>query len=158
MRNAILMILLVLGLGAPVFGQEAEKPEKSETEQPTGTDDKEGDKEDKEGTEEKAAEEDKQKMTAEGEKLYKDAERIYARYYEIILKKFKANEPYKTEDVWNDAVKAAKNAEYKDGEEFQKALQAMQRKDRVFKKKLRELMVKKAREYADAIAEDSKKD
>jgi hypothetical protein len=139
------MILLMLGFGAPVFAQETEKPkeEAAETDKPEG----EGEAE---------AAEDKQKMTDEGEKLFKDVERIYAKYYDILLEKFKANEPYKAEDVWNTAIKEAKNAKYKDAEEFQKALQAMQRKDRVFKKKLRELMVNKAKEYAEAIEEATK--
>lgn len=154
MRNVILMLLLVFGVGAPAFAQEAGKPEKeakkkeSETDKSETEENGEAEKEDDKDEEE---DKDKNKMTAAGETLYKDVVIIYDKYYATLLEKFKDNEPYKSADVWNEAVKEAKNAKFKDREEFEKSVLAMQRKDRAFKKKLQALMVKKAKEYAAAI-------
>lgn len=138
MSRNVLILLIALALGAPLFGQEPKD---------TDGDTKEAEDQD----EEKELEKPERKMSEAGKKLFEDCERSYGKYYEIVLEKFKANEAYKADDVWNEAVKEAKNAEYKDGKAFQTAIENMQGKDRVFKKKLRELVLKMAKENAEAI-------
>ena len=142
MRTLLMMILLV-AVATPVFAQDAEKP-----------------KEDKPAAEKTDGEAKKREMTEEGKSLFADVEKVYAKYYEILLAKFKDNETYKTDDVWNEAVKEASNAKYKDGKEFHDAITNMKRKDRLFKKKVQELTTKSAEDFAEAVkkwTEDEKK-
>jgi hypothetical protein len=90
-------------------------------------------------------------MSAEGKTLYADVELVFKKYYALVFEKVKANEQYKAEDVWNEAVKEAVNAKYKDSAEFHKAVTAMKRKDRVFKKDVLDLTTRLAKENAEAI-------
>ena len=129
----LLMLALTLVCGAPLFAQDTppKEPEKIE-----------GEDKDKE---------EKREMSAEAKTLYEDVERVFKKYYEMVFEKVKANEQYKAEDVWNEAVKAAENAKYKDSDEFQKALTAMKRKDRVFRKDVLDLTTRLAKENTEAI-------
>lgn len=90
-------------------------------------------------------------MTDEGKKLFADFERVYKKYYELVLAKTKSNETYKAASVWDEAVKEAQNAKYEDHAAFSKAVQAMARKDRVFKKKRVESMNKLAKDHAEKV-------
>lgn len=143
--RTLLMMILALAAATPAFAQDADKP-----------------KEDKPAAEKPAAdkpengEAKKREMTDEGKLLFADVEKVYAKYYEILLAKFKDNETYKTDDVWNEAVKEAKNAKYKDGKEFHDAITNMKRKDRVFKKKVQDLTTKSAEDFAEAVEEWTK--
>jgi uncharacterized protein YdeI (BOF family) len=139
--RTFLMLILALAAGAPLFAQEETKKEEPAKEEPA----KEGEKE-----------EAKREMTEEGKKLYSDVEIVFAKYYEIVLAKVKANEQYKSDDVWNEAVKEAKNAKYKDSVEFHDAITKMKRADRAFKKDVLELTTRLAKENAAAIEEWSK--
>ncbi len=153
MGRNVLVMLFILALGAPLFAQDAKETEKPADD----TKESEAEQGETDDGEKEEAKKPERKMTDAGKKLFEDCERCYTKYYEILLKKFKADESYKAEDIWNDAVKEAKNAEYKDGNAFKKAMEEMQRKDRVFKKKLSELMVKKANENAEAIKKWTRK-
>jgi hypothetical protein len=143
--RTFLMLILALAVGAPLFAQDATKKEEPAKEEPAKEDVKEGEKE-----------EAKREMTEEGKKLYSDVEIVFAKYYEIVLAKVKANEQYKSDDVWNEAVKEAKNAKYKDSVEFHEAITKMKRADRAFKKDVLELTTRLAKENAAAIEEWSK--
>jgi hypothetical protein len=135
--RTFLTVLLALALCAPLFAQDAEKPpEPPKEEKAEGEDVKEPQK---------------REMSEEAKTLFADVERVFKKYYEILLAKVKANEPYKADDVWNEAVKEAKNAKYKDSTEFHDAITNMKRKDRVFKKKVLELTTRLAKEYAEAV-------
>jgi hypothetical protein len=90
-------------------------------------------------------------MTEAGKLLFDDVKRVYGRYYAAILQKARDNEAYKAEDVWNDAVKAATNAEYKDRTEFQRAITDMRASDRVFRREVTALTNKLAQEHAEAV-------
>ncbi|MEZ5992631.1 MAG: hypothetical protein R3E76_09790 [Planctomycetota bacterium] len=134
----ILMMVLALAFSAPLFAQEDTK--------------KDGEEPAKEGEKEAP----KREITAEGKSLFEDVERVFAKYYETVLAKVKANEPYKADDVWAEAIKEAKNAKYKDAESFHKAITDMKRKDRVFKKDVLDLTTRLAKENAEAIEKWSK--
>ncbi|MCB9894893.1 MAG: hypothetical protein H6839_10620 [Planctomycetes bacterium] len=139
-----LMMALTLALSAPAFAQETKKEE---------TPSKEGEtvKDDAEGKDVK-----KREMTAEGKSLYEDVERVYKKYYELVLAKVKSNEQYKADDVWAEAVKEAKNAKYKDMAEFSDAIVKMKQKDREFKKQVNSLMDDSAKKFAEDVKEWSK--
>ncbi|MCG3183384.1 MAG: hypothetical protein ICCCNLDF_01481 [Planctomycetes bacterium] len=138
--RTLLTMLLALAFCAPLFAQEAEKPPEPPKEE-KGEDVKEPQK---------------REMSEEGKTLFADVERVFKKYYEIVLAKVKANEPYKADDVWNEAVKEAKNAKYKDSTEFHDAITNMKRKDRVFKKDVLDLTTRLAKENAEAIEKWSK--
>lgn len=102
----------------------------------------------------KAAEEgkdEKREMGEEAKKLFADVKLVYAKYYEILLAKTKGNEAYKVEEVWETAIKEAKNATYKDLKAWEAAVVDMKKKDRVFKKEFVELVNKLANEHAEAV-------
>ena len=130
----LMTFLIALALGAPAFAQEVPPPP------PPKEDEKKEEKKDEEP-----------KMSEEGQKLFADVKLVYAKYYEIILAKTKANEEYKAEDVWETAVKEAKNTKYKDRAEFHDAVAKMKAKDRLFRKDVNELITKHAKEYAEAV-------
>ncbi|MBZ0134814.1 MAG: hypothetical protein K8I27_00410 [Planctomycetes bacterium] len=132
--RTLMMMILALAVAAPAFAQEAEKP-----------------KEDKPVEKPDDGEVKKREMTEEGKLLFADVEKVYAKYYEILLAKFKDNETYKTDDVWNEAVKEAKNGKYKDGKEFHDAITNMKRTDRVFKKAVQDHTTKSAEDFAEAV-------
>lgn len=134
--KTMLMMILALVVATPAFAQEGEKP-----------------KEDKpvEKPAEDKPEEKKREMTEEGKLLFADVEKVYAKYYEILLAKFKDNETYKTDDVWNEAVKEANNAKYKDGKEFHDAMATMKTKDRMFKKAVQKLVEESAEKFAEDV-------
>ena len=92
--RTLLTMLLALAFCAPLFAQEAEKPPEPPKEE-KGEDVKEPQK---------------REMSEEGKTLFADVERVFKKYYATVLAKVKANEPYKADDVWNEAVKEAKNA------------------------------------------------
>ena len=139
----ILMMVLALAFSAPLFAQEdTPKDPKKDSAEPAKD---EGEKETP-----------KREITAEGKSLFEDVERVFAKYYETVLAKVKANEPYKADDVWAEAIKEAKNAKYKDAESFHKAITDMKRKDRVFKKDVLDLTTRLAKENAEAIEKWSK--
>jgi biopolymer transport protein ExbD len=134
--RTFLMMLLAFAISAPLFAQETKKEEPAKEEK----------------KEEPAKEEEpKREMTEDGKKLYADFELVNAKYYEIVLAKVKANEPYKSDEVWNEAVKEAKNAKYKDGTEFHDAITKMKAKDRAFKKDVNALSNKSAKDFATAV-------
>jgi biopolymer transport protein ExbD len=140
MRTLTLLMLALL-VAAPLSAQETEKPAPDKTEEKGA---------------EKADEPKKREMSDDGKLLFADVQRVYKKYYAIVLEKYKANEQYKTDDVWNEAVKEAKEAEYKDGTAFHDAITEMKRKDRVFKKEVQTLAEKLAKENAEAIEKWSK--
>ena len=114
--TTILMMVLALGFTAPMFAQDTKKEDPKETK-----------KEDAPAKEDEAAKDEgkdaqKREMTEAGKSLFEDVERVYKKYYELVLAKVKANEPYKADDVWADAVKESKNAKYKDMAEFSDTL------------------------------------
>jgi len=129
-----LMMILAMLVATPAFAQEAEPP-----------------KEDKPVEKPAEGEAKKREMTDAGKLLFADVEKVYAKYYQILLSKFKDNEAYKTDDVWNEAVKEASNAKYKDGKEFHDAMTEMKRTDRLFKKKVQDLTTKSAEDFAEAV-------
>ena len=143
--RTFLMMILALAASAPLFAQDETKKEEPAKEEPA----KEGEKDD-------TKEEAKREMTEEGKKLYADVEVVFAKYYEIVLAKVKANEQYKADDVWAEAVKEAANTKYKDSTEFHDAITKMKRTDRAFKKDVLELTTRLAKENAAAIEEWSK--
>ena len=135
----ILMLALMLVCSLPLLAQE-DTPPKEEKKEEEKKDDTKDD-----------AKEGQREMSAEGKSLYVDVELVFKKYYALVFEKVKANEQYKAEDVWNEAVKEAANAKYKDSEEFHKAVTAMKRKDRVFKKDMLDLTTRLAKENAEAI-------
>lgn len=145
MRMKILMLILALAFSGPLFAQDTKKEDPKKDD---GTEEPAKDEGEKEAP--------KRELSAEGKKLFEDVERVYAKYYEAVLAKVKANEPYKSDDVWAEAVKEAKNAKYKDSEAFHKAITDMKRKDRVFKKDVLDLTTRLAKENAEAIEKWSK--
>jgi len=90
-------------------------------------------------------------MSAEGQKLFDDVQRVYDEYYRILFEKTTTREPYKADDVWDAAVKKAENAKYKDRTEFHDAVTKMKTADRIFKKKLNELVTTKASDHAEKV-------
>ena len=143
MRMKILMLVLALAVSAPLFAQDdTKKDDEKKTEKPAA---EEGEKEAP-----------KREMTEDGKKLYADVKLVYAKFYELALAKVKANEAYKSDDIWAEAIKEAKNAKYKDAESFHKAITDMKRKDRVFKKDVLDLTTRLAKENAEAIEKWSK--
>ena len=148
--TTILMMVLALGFTAPMFAQDTKKEDPKETK-----------KEDAPAKEDEAAKDEgkdaqKREMTEAGKSLFEDVERVYKKYYELVLAKVKANEPYKADDVWADAVKESKNAKYKDMAEFSDAIVKMKQKDREFKKQLNSLMDDSAKKFAEDVKEWSK--
>jgi phage I-like protein len=91
------------------------------------------------------------KMSEAAQKLYDDVEIVYAKYYEILLAKIKANEAYKADEVWETAVKEAKNAKYEDHAEFHRAITRMKTADRIFRREVNELITKLANDHAEAV-------
>jgi hypothetical protein len=144
--TTILMMILSLALTAPLFAQDTKKEDPKKEEAPARDDETKKD--------DKAAQ--KREMTAEGKTLFEDVERVYKKYYELVLAKVKTNEPYKADDVWAEAVKEAKNAKYKDMAEFSAAIVKMKQKDREFKKEVNKLMDESAKKFAADVKEWSK--
>lgn len=89
----------------------------------------------------------KREITGEGQKLLDDVKLVYSKYYAIVLEKTRANESYKATEVWDTAVKEARNAKYKDSKEWSDAIGAMKRKDKVFQKEVAEYIALKAEEH-----------
>ncbi len=133
-------MLLGLALGAPVFAQDAD-PKK---EDPKKEEKKEEKKDEKKDFEEPP-------MTAAGQNLYDDVVRVYDEYYRILFEKTVNNEVYKADEVWDTAVKKAENAKYKDRTEFHDAITKMKAADRIFKKKVLDLINKKANDHAEKV-------
>ncbi|RIK62216.1 MAG: hypothetical protein DCC64_10725 [Planctomycetota bacterium] len=142
MKN-VCLLLLACCLGAPLFAQD-DKPK----DPPKTTEKPQGEK-DAEKTAEKKAEEDK--MTEAGQKLFEDFERVWKKYYEIKLDSIKQNRQVNLDDDWNTAVKEAKNGTYKDFKEFDAAITAMQKADKVFARKFTETSNRLAKEHAAAV-------
>lgn len=142
MKNLMTM-LLALALGAPAFAQET-------TPKPAAAD-KPVEKPDAKAEGDKPAP--KREMTDGGAKLYEDVERIYAKYYELVLDATKKDKDYDADETWNTAVKEAKNAVYKDNKEFFDAFAKMQKADKVFKEKSTKLVNDLAAAHAKAIAD-----
>ncbi|MCF6228462.1 MAG: hypothetical protein L3J82_07375 [Planctomycetes bacterium] len=108
---------------------------------------------------EKPAEAEKPKkpeLTDAGKKLLVDFKRVYSKYYEILLKRIKDGQEYDSNDVWDTAIKEAKNTEYKDRTEFFDAIRKMKKKDRLFKKTSSSLINKYAKDHAAAVKEINK--
>ncbi|MCC6466651.1 MAG: hypothetical protein IT463_15020 [Planctomycetes bacterium] len=137
------MVIVAL-LGAPLAAQEAAP-------QPAagGSTERKADAEAPKAAEE--AKDEKREMGDEAKKLFADVKLVYAKYYEILLAKTKGNEAYKVEEVWETAIKEAKNATYKDLKAWEVAVVDMKKKDRVFKKEFVELVNKLANEHAEAV-------
>ncbi|MBE7492675.1 MAG: hypothetical protein HS108_13100 [Planctomycetes bacterium] len=136
--KTILTMLAAAVLAVPLFAQDAPKEPAKET----------------------AKEAPKAEITEEGRKLLEDVKRVYAKYYEIVLAKIKADESYKAEEVWDTAVKEAKNAAYKDSKEWSEAVLKMKKADRVFSREMNDFVNKTAKEHAEAVrkwAEESQK-
>lgn len=93
----------------------------------------------------------KPQITPEGEKLLEDIKRVYAKYYELVLAKIKADQSYKADEVWDAAVKEAKNATYKDSKEWTEAVLKMKKADKVFSRLMTEYVNKAAKEHAEAV-------
>lgn len=130
----MMMMLLALMAATPLAAQD------------TGTGPAEG----KEG-EKEAEKEEKPKITEAGAKLLEDVNMVYDKYYAILLDKTKAGESYSSDEVWDTAVKEARNAKYKDRKEFHAAITAMQRTDRVFRKEMQAVSTAKAKSFAEAV-------
>ena len=143
---AIIVFGLALLVGGSLAAQadDAKKTEKPKAEKP-------------EAKKEAKPVKPRNQLSDAGKTLFEDCERIYKKYYAVVLKKTKTNEDYKAVEVWNDAVKEAKNAKYKDSKEWSTEVLKMQRKDRAFKKKIRDLMNRLSRENRKAIEEWAKK-
>jgi hypothetical protein len=92
-------------------------------------------------------------ITEEGQKLLDDMARVYKKWSEIVLKKIKDNTEYKSSEVWDQAVKEAQNAKYKNSKEFFDAVAAMQNNDATFKKKSTELVNKATADHQKAVKE-----
>jgi disulfide oxidoreductase YuzD len=133
-------MLLALALGAPVFAQDPD-PKKDD---PKKDEKKEEKKDEKKDFEEPP-------MTAAGQNLYDDVVRVYDEYYRILFDKTVNNEVYKADEVWDAAVKKAENAKYKDRTEFHDAITKMKAADRIFKKKVLDLINKKANDHAEKV-------
>ena len=127
----MMMMLLALMTATPLAAQD------------TGTGPAEGEKE--------AEKEEKPKITEAGAKLLEDVNLVYDKYYAILLDKTKAGESYSSDEVWDTAVKEARNAKYKDRKEFHAAITAMQRTDRVFRKEMQAVSTAKAKSFAEAV-------
>ncbi|MEE9311966.1 MAG: hypothetical protein V3V10_06070 [Planctomycetota bacterium] len=93
----------------------------------------------------------KPELTDAGKILLADFKRVYSKYYEILLKRIKDGQEYDSNDVWDTAVKEAKNTEYKDRTEFFDAVRKMKKKDRLFKKTTSSLINKYAKDHAAAV-------
>jgi hypothetical protein len=137
-------MLLALGLAAPVFAQDGD-PKDPPKEDPKKEEKKEEKKDFKEPP-----------MSADGQKLFDDVNRVYDEYYRILFEKTVANEVYKADEVWDEAVKKSENAKYKDRTEFFDAITKMKTADRVFRKKVNDLATQKAEEYAKKVEDWSK--
>jgi len=143
MRMKILMLVLALAVSAPLFAQDdTKKDDEKKTEKPAAD---EGEKEAP-----------KREMTEDGKKLYADVKLVYAKFYELALAKVKANEAYKSDDIWAEAIKVTKNAKYKDTQAFHKAITDMKRSDRVFKKDVQDLMTDSAKQFAKDVEDWTK--
>lgn len=94
----------------------------------------------------------KPQITPEGEKLLEDVRRVYAKYYELVLAKIKADQSYKADEVWDAAVKEAKNATYKDSKEWTEAVLKMKKADKVFSRLMTEYVNKAAKDHAEAVS------
>ncbi|MCC6574245.1 MAG: hypothetical protein IT462_10685 [Planctomycetes bacterium] len=140
-----LTMLLALVLGAPAFAQET-PPKPATPEKPVEKPDTRP--EAKPDAEKPAP---KKEMSEGGTKLYEDVERIYAKYYELVLDATKKDKDYDADETWNTAVKEAKNAVYKDNKEFFDAFAKMQKTDKVFKEKSTKLVNDLAAAHAKAI-------
>lgn len=138
MKN-VCLLLLACCLGAPLFAQD-DKPK----DPPKTTEKPESEK----SVEKKAEEE---KMTEAGQKLFEDFERVWKKYYEIKLDSIKQNRQVNLDDDWNTAVKETKNGTYKDFKEFDAAITAMQKADKVFARKFTETSNRLAKEHAAAV-------
>lgn len=138
MRILSLMFAATL-LALPVLAQDAPK------EEPKPAAPKEGERV------APKSEETKREMTEEGKKLLEDVKRVYAKYYEIVLAKIKADESYKAEEVWDTAVKEAKNATYKDSKEWSEAVLKMKKADKVFSREMTDFVNKTAKDHAEAV-------
>ncbi|MHC4841200.1 MAG: hypothetical protein ACYTDT_09640 [Planctomycetota bacterium] len=99
----------------------------------------------------KPAEAKKPEMTDAGKKLLADFKIVYSKYYATLLKRIKDGQEYDSNDVWDEAVKDAKNAKYKDRTEFFTAVKNMKKKDRLFKKTTSDLINKYAKDHATAV-------
>lgn len=133
MRTVLMMVCAAL-LALPLAAQEPAK--ETPKEQPKSAE----------------AEPAKPQITEEGKKLLEDVKRVYAKYYEIVLGKIKADQPYKADEVWDTAVKEAKNATYKDSKEWSEAILKMKKTDRVFSREMTEFVNKAAKDHAEAVS------
>ena len=130
----LLIILTLALLAAPAFAQaETPKEEKPKAE------------------EKKEAKAEEVKISDDGQKLFEDVERVLKKYYEIKLDNLKQNKQVNLDDDWNAAVKEAKNATYKDFKEFDAAIKAMQKSDKVFARQFTDTSNKLAKEYSEAV-------
>lgn len=127
----LITTLLLMAMAVPAFAQDKppEAPAEKKAEEP--------------------------KMSEDGAKLFADVKIVYAKYYEIILAKAKSNEEYKADEVWDAAVKEAKdengNPKFKDRTAFHDAVSKMKAKDRIFRKEVNELVTNHAKEFAEAV-------
>lgn len=95
----------------------------------------------------------KREMSEDAKKLYDDMQRVYGKYYELVLEATKQDKVYDADQVWETAVKEAKNAVYKDRKEFFDAVQNMQKTDRPFKEKSTKLVNDLAEAHSKAVTE-----
>lgn len=93
----------------------------------------------------------RKEMTEDGKKLFEDMERVYKKYYDIVLEATKLDKTYDADQTWDTAVKETKNAAYKDRKEFFEAVQKMQKADKVFKEKSTDLINDSAAAYQKAV-------
>jgi hypothetical protein len=142
------MLILTCGLlTAALAAQEPAKPEPAKPADPAT-----------EPAKPVPAERERPRMGEDAQKLFDDVNLVYSRYYELVLAKVKADERYSAAEVWEEAVKAARNARYAKADDFHEAITAMKAKDRLFRREVNDLTTKLARDHAEAVREAQRRD